>query len=251
MKTINCIIVDDEAYANNILRDYIGKAAYLNLIGVFTNPIEALAEIKQHEVDLVFLDIQMPELSGMDLIKMLPQGTQAIITTAYSDYALDSFDNDARDYLLKPYSFGRFLKATQKALDHKIMVQALKNGSDKSVSEEKSKEQKTESFYLKTDRGKFVRVNHSDIFYIEGLKNYCSIYTDEQRHVSLVSMKSLCDGLPDNEFVRVHKSYIISIKKVEAIDGNMILLWNRKEKIPIGSTYRNDFFERLNKDLFT
>jgi len=251
MKTINCIIVDDEAYANNILRDYIGKATYLNLIGVFTNPIDALAEIKQRDVDLVFLDIQMPELSGMDLIKMLPDGTQAIITTAYSHYALDSYDNDACDYLLKPYSFGRFLKATQKALDHKIMVQALKNDAEKKVNGEKTEEQKPDSFYLKTDRGKFVRVNHSDIYYIEGLKNYCSIYTDGHRHVSLVSMKSLSDGLPDGEFVRVHKSYIISIKKVASIDGNMILFSDKKEKIPIGTTYRNEFFERLNKELFT
>jgi len=251
MKTINCIIVDDEAYANNILRDYIGKAAYLNLIGVFTNPIEALAEIKQREVDLVFLDIQMPELSGMDLIKMLPPSTQAIITTAFSTYAMDSFDNDARDYLLKPYSFGRFLKATQKALDHSIMVQALKSDTEKKLNAEKTEEQKPDSFYLKTDRGKFVRVNHRDIFYIEGLKNYCSVYTDGQRHVSLVSMKSLSDGLPDEEFVRVHKSYIISIKKVASIEGNMIVFTDKKEKIPIGSTYRNDFFDRLNKNLFT
>lgn len=251
MTTINCIIVDDEAYANNMLRDYIEKAPYLNLVGVFTNPIEALAEIKEREVDLLFLDIEMPELSGMDLIKMLPKGTQAIITTAFSDYAMDSFDNDARDYLLKPYSFNRFLKATQKAVDHKIMTDALKKDNEARENADKQEEQKLESFYLKTDRGKFVRVNHNDIFYIEGLKNYCSVYTDVHRHVSLVSMKALCDGLPESEFVRVHKSYIISINKVASIDGNMIILTNKKEKIPIGTTYRNEFFERLNRELFT
>jgi len=251
MKTIDCIIVDDEAYANDILREYIAKASYLNLIGVFTNPIEALAEIKLRMVDLVFLDIQMPELSGIDLIKMLPDSTQAIITTAYSDYALDSFDNNACDYLLKPYSFGRFLKATQKALDQKIMKDAVKSETIKSANGDNAEEQKSDSFFIKTDRGKYVQVNHADIFYIEGLKNYCSIYTDVKRHVSLVSMKSLSDGLPENDFVRVHKSYIISIKKIDSIVGNMIVFSDKKERIPIGTTYRNDFFERLNREFFT
>jgi DNA-binding LytR/AlgR family response regulator len=251
MKTINCIIVDDEAYANNVLIDYIAKAGYINLTGVFINPIEALAEIKRTEVDLVFLDIQMPELSGIDLLKMLPENTQTIITTAYSDYALDSFDNNACDYLLKPYSFGRFLKATQKALNQKNMKEALKNNPVNNANGETIEEPKPDSFYIKTDRGKFVRVKHGDIFYIEGLKNYCSIYTDGHRHVSLVSMKALSDGLPDNEFVRVHKSYIISLKKVASIEGNMIVFADKKEKIPIGTTYRNDFFDRLNRDLFS
>lgn len=244
MKQLNCIIIDDEPYAHTILKDYVNKVPFLNLAGVFTNPIEALVEIRGNNVDLVFLDINMPELSGIDLIKMLPPGVEVIITSAYSEFAVAGFENNVLDYLLKPYSFDRFLSATQKVLD-KLMLHSLKKDQDN-----KQPPQKTEAFYLKTDRGKIVRINFEDIVYIEGLKNYCSVFTDTQRHVSLVSMKSLSDGLPEGEFIRTHKSYIIAIKKIKSIDGNMILFDNISEKVPIGVTYRDSFFYMLNKTLY-
>lgn len=244
MKQLNCIIIDDEPYAHGILEDYVSKVPYLSLAGVFTNPIEALVEIKSKNIDLLFLDVNMPELSGIDLIKMLPAGIEVIITSAYSEFAVAGFENNVLDYLLKPYSFDRFLNATQKTLD-KLMLRSLKKDQ-----ESKPGTAKVEAFYLKTDRGKIVRINFEDIVYIEGLKNYCSVFTDTQRHVSLVSMKSLSDGLPEDEFIRTHKSYIIAIKKIKSIDGNMILFDNITEKVPIGVTYRDSFFYMLNKTLY-
>jgi DNA-binding LytR/AlgR family response regulator len=244
MKQISCIIIDDEPYAHNILKDYVNKVPYLILEGVFTNPIEALVEVKNKNIDLLFLDINMPELSGIDLIKMLPANIEVIITSAYSEFAVAGFENNVLDYLLKPYSFDRFLNATQKVLD-KLMLHSLKKDQ-----EAKNNPFKAGAFYLKTDRGRIVRVNFEDILYIEGLKNYCSVFTDTQRHISLVSMKSLVDGLPEDEFIRTHKSYIIAIKKIKAVDGNMILFENIEEKVPIGVTYRDNFFYMLNKTLY-
>jgi DNA-binding LytR/AlgR family response regulator len=245
MKQINCIIIDDEPYANKILEDFIDKVPYINLAGVYTNPLEALVKIKNDEINLVFLDINMPELSGLDLIKMLPKYTEVIITSAYSEFALAGFENNVLDYLLKPYSFDRFLQATNKALDY-FMMDSLNNSKSETVDNTEA-----DSFYLKTDRGKLVRVKFSDIVYVEGLKNYCSIFTASDRHISLVSMKTLIEGLPLKDFIRIHKSYIIAIKKISSVDGNMVSLESIKEKIPIGLTYRNDFFTLLSKSLFS
>ncbi|QEM11312.1 LytR/AlgR family response regulator transcription factor [Mucilaginibacter rubeus] len=244
MKVINCIIVEDEPYAIDILSDFISKVPFINLTQTFTNPIEALLYLKESAVDLIFLDINMPELSGIDLIKMLPKNTEVIITSAFSEFALAGFENNVLDYLLKPFAFDRFLQAAQKALDKLLLLAANK------PSQVIDMQPKSDSFYLKTDRGKIVRINFDDIIYIEGLKNYCSVFTETERHISLVSMKTLADSLPQEDFARTHKSYIIALKRIKAIDGNMVIFDKIKEKVPIGVTYRDGFFALLNNKMF-
>jgi DNA-binding LytR/AlgR family response regulator len=244
MKVINCIIVEDEPYAIDILSDFISKVPFINLTETFTNPIEALLYLKESTTDLIFLDINMPELSGIDLIKMLPKSTEIIITSAFSEFALAGFENNVLDYLLKPFAFDRFLQASQKALDKLLLLASNKPTPVIEL------QPKPDSFYLKTDRGKIVRINFEDIIYIEGLKNYCSVFTENERHISLVSMKTLADTLPLEDFARTHKSYIIALKRIKAIDGNMVIFDKIKEKIPIGVTYRDSFFALLNNKMF-
>lgn len=241
MKVINCIIVEDEQYAINILSDFISKVPFINLAETFTNPIEALLYLKSNTVDLIFLDINMPELSGIDLIKLLPKNIEIIITSGYSQFAVAGFENNVLDYLLKPYSFDRFLQASQKALDKLLLLDTPKPAPAN---------EQNDSFYLKTDHGRIVRINFNDIIYIEGLKNYCSVFTEHERHISLVSMKTLADNLPQNDFARTHKSYIIALKRIKSIDGNMVMFDKIKEKIPIGVTYRDSFFAQLNNKMF-
>lgn len=244
MKVINCIIVEDEPYAIDILSDFISKVPFINLTETFTNPIEALLYLKQSTTDLIFLDINMPELSGIDLIKMLPKSTEIIITSAFSEFALAGFENNVLDYLLKPFAFDRFLQASQKALDKLLLLASNKPAPVVDL------QPKPDSFYLKTDHGKIVRINFEDIIYIEGLKNYCSVFTENERHISLVSMKTLAETLPQEDFARTHKSYIIALKRIKAIDGNMVIFDKIKEKIPIGVTYRDSFFALLNNKMF-
>ncbi|WEA02949.1 LytR/AlgR family response regulator transcription factor [Mucilaginibacter sp. SJ] len=244
MKVINCIIVEDEPYAIDILSDFISKVPFINLTETFTNPIDALLYLKGSATDLIFLDINMPELSGIDLIKMLPKSTEIIITSAFSEFALAGFENNVLDYLLKPFAFDRFLQASQKALDKLILLSSNKPVPVIDL------QPKPDSFYLKTDHGKIVRINFEDIIYIEGLKNYCSVFTENERHISLVSMKTLVDTLPQENFARTHKSYIIALKRIKAIDGNMVTFDKIKEKIPIGVTYRDSFFALLNNKMF-
>jgi DNA-binding LytR/AlgR family response regulator len=217
---------------------------FINLTETFTNPIEALLYLKESTTDLIFLDINMPELSGIDLIKMRPKSTEIIITSAFSEFALAGFENNVLDYLLKPFAFDRFLQASQKALDKLLLLASNKPTPVIEL------QPKPDSFYLKTDRGKIVRINFEDIIYIEGLKNYCSVFTENERHISLVSMKTLADTLPLEDFARTHKSYIIALKRIKAIDGNMVIFDKIKEKIPIGVTYRDSFFALLNNKMF-
>ncbi|SEO36347.1 DNA-binding response regulator, LytR/AlgR family [Mucilaginibacter gossypiicola] len=244
MKVINCIIVEDEPYAIDILSDFISKVPFINLTETFTNPIEALLYLKESATDLIFLDINMPELSGIDLIKMLPKNIEVIITSAFSEFALAGFENNVLDYLLKPFAFDRFLQASQKALDKLLLLASNKPAPVVDL------QPKPDSFYLKTDHGKIVRINFEDIIYIEGLKNYCSVFTENERHISLVSMKTLAETLPQEDFARTHKSYIIALKRIKAIDGNMVIFDKIKEKIPIGVTYRDGFFSLLNNKMF-
>lgn len=244
MTSINCIIVEDEMYSINVLSDYIARVPYMKILGAFINPIEALLFLKETAVDMIFLDINMPELSGIDLIKMLPKNVEIVIISAYSEFAISGYENNVLDYLLKPFSFDRFFQAAQKGLDKTLLLKG------KAPFTKKDEPPNIDSFYLRAERGKIVRVNFSDIIYIEGLKNYCSVFTETERHISLVSMKLLVDSLPKLDFARVHKSYIIALKKIKSIDGNMVIFAKIKEKIPIGVTYRESFFELLDNKLF-
>lgn len=236
---ISCLIVDDEASAINVLKSYVEKTPFLQLLGTASDPLEALKFLHEQKVDLIFLDIQMPHISGLDFMKMIQGKSKVILTTAYSEYAVKGFEQEALDYLLKPISFERFLKAAQRALD----VTAF------TAPEWQPTEKENDYIFVKTEmKGKMIKVNFKDIIYIEGLKNYVSIYTQEERIISYLSFKQLEETLPAN-FMRVHKSYIVSLEKIKAVDGNQILLYNMKAYLPLGETYRTLFFDTLQQKI--
>ena len=232
---ITCVIVDDEPSAVNVLTNYVTMTPFLKLVGTASNPLEAMKIMEGQTVDLAFLDIQMPHLSGIDFMKMLQGKTQVILTTAYSEFALEGFENEALDYLLKPIAFDRFLKAAQRALNNMTITSP----------EWQPLERDDEYMFVKTEtKGKMLKVEFKDVFYVEGLKNYVSIYTAEDRIITYTSIKALAEQLP-SYFARVHKSYIVSLKKVRAVDGNQILFHGMKAYAPLGETYRSSFFDSL------
>jgi len=203
----------------------------------FNDPLAASSFLDSNPVDIIFLDINMPTISGIDFIKLYKL-SNVIFITAYSEYALDSYEYGVIDYLLKPISFDRFLMATQRALDlkRKIITQNPKN-------------EYPPFFYIKTDRGKFVKLNFSDIKYIEGLKNYILICTTNDKIITLLNMKSMEEKLPKTSFTRVHKSYIINWNFFDSVEGNMIRLSDVEHTIPLGSTYRQNLIESIEKNL--
>ncbi|UOQ54741.1 LytR/AlgR family response regulator transcription factor [Hymenobacter cellulosivorans] len=233
---ISCLIVDDEQGAIDILKTFIDKTPFLTLAGSTTNPIEALSIVQDQAIDLIFLDIHMPQISGLDFMRLLKGKSKVILTTAYSEFAVEGFELEALDYLLKPIAFERFLKAAQKAL----------NTSMDSTARWQTAEKEDDYIFVKTEsKGKMTKVNFDEIVFVEGMKNYISINTADDRIVTLLNIKDLEDRLPPKNFMRVHKSYIVSLNKIKALDGNQILFKDMKAYVPLGETYRNAFFEAL------
>jgi len=231
---INCIIVDDEQHAIDILTHYVNQTPQLHLAGSTTNPLEALPMIAAQKVDLVFLDIQMPELSGIDFIKAVNGKVKVILTTAYSEFALEGFDLDVVDYLLKPIRLPRFLSAVQKA------AKALHE-----TSPEPAKEQAEDDYiFVKTEsKGKLLKIDLAEIDYIEGMKNYVAIYTAGKKILVYTNMKDLEDRLPARRFIRVHKSFIIPIDRITGIEGNRLLLKGITAEIITGESYKAALME--------
>lgn len=242
---LNCIIVDDEPLAQDVLETHISKVPSLNLVAKCANAIEANERIHNEEVDLIFLDIQMPEVTGLDFLKSLKNPPAVIFTTAYSEYALEGFNLDVIDYLLKPISFNRFMKAVNKALDHATLKQgARKIQPSVAAAAEDENTEAGDFIFVKSDK-KILKVKLGDIYYIEGLKDYVMIYTDEGRIITLQTMKNLEERLPANRFLRIHRSYIISINKLQSVVGNAVEIKNKL--LPIGKNYKDAFFELVQK----
>lgn len=241
---LRTLIVDDEPLAHMILTDYVSKVPFLTLAGATTSPIEALTRLQRNEVDLILLDIQMPELTGMQFLKLAgsgltPHRCQIILTTAYADYAIEGYEYNVADYLLKPISFDRFLKAVQKAAQ---MAGAALNPVLPDTATGQSPATQPDFIFVKTEY-KLQRINLPDILYIEGLKDYLSIYTTTGRILALQTMKNMDEKLPPDSFMRVHKSYIIALKKIDSIERNRIYIG--KTIIPVGDTFRDDFYKRI------
>jgi len=230
---IQCIIVDDEQHAIDILVHYVSQTPYLHLAGTTTNPIEALQLVNTQKVDLVFLDIQMPELSGIDFIKAIHGKARVILTTAYSEFALESYELDVVDYLLKPIRLARFLQAVQKVVNEM--------GDEKEAGEETGS---GDFIFVKTEsKGKLLKINLTDIDFIEAMKNYVAIYRGGQKTLVYTSMKELEEHLPGRKFIRVHKSFIIPLAKVTGIEGNMLRLKDVNAEILIGESYKPALME--------
>ncbi len=235
---IRCLAVDDEAYASEIIATYIKKTPFLELLGTTTNAFEALNMVQEGKVDLVFLDIQMPELTGIQFLKICGGKCKVILTTAYPEYALEGFELDVVDYLLKPVSYERFYKAVLK-------VQQMLSGPVAPVPAEAPVPANTTDFiFIKGDtKNKFIKIKYSDILYIEGLKNYVSIYTHDQRLITYQTLRELENILHKPSFFRIHKSYIVSTEHIKMIDGNTVFI--KDQALPIGETYRDDFFKMI------
>lgn len=224
--TLNCAIIDDEPLAAGLLKSYALKTPFLNLTGTYGSAIEAMRHLRDEPVQLLFLDIQMPELSGIEFAKILPPDTRIVFTTAFQQYAIEGYKVSALDYLMKPVSYDDFLRAANKALDWFSTVQRQQTYA------------KDRFMYVKSDY-KLVRVALDDILYIEGLKDYVRIYlTDGQRIMSLMSMKKLEDYLPRPEFLRTHRSYIVHMTHVTQVDRLRIVFGT--EYIPISDSYKAD-----------
>ena len=230
---INCIIVDDEQHAIDILESYVAQTPSLHLAGTTTNPLEALQMVTSRKIDLIFLDIHMPELSGIDFIKAINGKVKVILTTAYSEFALESYELDVVDYLLKPIRLPRFLQAVQKAAaEINEHTSAKLPGGD------------SDYIFVKTEsKGKLLKINLNEIDYIEGMKNYVAIYRNGQKTLVYTSMKELEDRLPRKQFIRVHKSYIIPVLKITGIEGNVVRLKNVNAEILIGDSYKAEIME--------
>lgn len=234
---MNCLIVDDEYMARLLLEEYVRKLPSLTLTGSCTNALEAFHLLQNHSVDLLFLDIQMPYLTGLEFVQTLRNKPAIVFTTAYAEHAVEGFRLDAVDYLLKPFSFERFVQAVNKAID---FVSFHRQPDSKQPS---SGSPVTDHFFVKSD-GKLVKICFADILYIEGLKEYVSIYTaDNQRIITLQSIKNLETLLPEGAYLRIHKSYIISLARIDAIVGNQVEI--RKKPLPIGATYKEELMKRL------
>lgn len=241
---IRCLAVDDEAYATKIIADYIHKIPFLELVGTTTSAIEALTKVQQGDIDLVFLDIQMPDLTGIQFLKLCGSKCKVILTTAYPEYALDGYEHDVIDYLLKPIAFDRFLKSANKA-HAQIMPVKTASATNPAVQNQENLVQNSaanEYMFIKGEsKNKFLKVNYDDILYIEGLKNYVSLFTAGQRMVTYQTLRDLETQLPQPPFYRVHKSYIISVDKIRMVDGNQVYIG--EQPIPIGETYRDGFLK--------
>ncbi|MCB0558498.1 MAG: response regulator transcription factor [Lewinellaceae bacterium] len=243
---INVIIVDDEPLAQDVLETYIEKIPELNLVEKCSNALEANEALKNHDIALMFLDIQMPQLTGVDFLKTLSHPPLVIFTTAYPNYAIEGFELNALDYLLKPISLERFMKAVNKAMGQLELQN--KGGSVPGGGEEEGGEE-PDFIFVKADK-KLVKVNYADIIYIEGLKDYVIIRMENSRVITLQTMKSLEEKLPQNIFKRIHRSYIVNVDKIEAIVGNMIevIEKNQAKHLPIGKNYRDELLELINKN---
>jgi len=236
MQTIKCLAVDDEYLALNIIKGYVAKVPFLELTATSKSALNAIEILDTHEIDLLFLDIQMPDISGIEFLKTLKNPPLVILTTAYQEYALSGYENDVIDYLLKPIRFERFLKAVNKARERLELQKSVQP----QVSILAPKNQK-EYCFLKAGY-KSEKVFYKDILYIEGQKEYIYIHTKTKKYVKIQSMSSFVADLPDKEFIQIHKSYIVAADKIDAIYGNTVEIG--EISLPIGRSYK-DLVQKL------
>jgi DNA-binding LytR/AlgR family response regulator len=237
---INCIAIDDDPSALKTIREFCLKIQSVNIVGTFTNPYEAIHTLNNNQVDLIFLDIVMPQISGLEFLKTLYNPPMVIFTTAFKEYAVEGFEYDAVDYLVKPFAFDRFLKAVNKA----FQLLKLKNPVNSSFEEAP---RISNGFLMVKVEYTTIRVDLNDILYIEGLKDYVKIHTEGKLILTKTTMKNIIEKLPSDSFIRVHKSYIISLEKIDMIENSRIVIGN--QRIPIGESFRSSFFEVVNRNL--
>jgi two-component system LytT family response regulator len=237
---MKCVIIDDEPLAVDLIKEFVSKVESLELINTFNNAIDAIAVINNSNVDLIFLDIEMPHFSGIDFLNAIDKKPLIIFTTAYSDYAVEGFNLGAVDYLVKPIPFHRFLKSVMRAQQLFQSQNTISPVTPKIVAPEMEPD-----FMFVRSEYENVKINFSDILFIEGLKDYVKIYTSDNKFtLTLISLIKLENTLSSKGFSRIHRSYIINIKYVKSIQKNKVLIADKR--IPISESYKNAFFERIN-----
>lgn len=241
MKKYTCLVVDDEPLARELLAVHIAKMPHLEIVAACANAIEAKFALEKHQPDLLFLDIQMPNLSGLELLRMLKKQPATILTTAFSEHALEGYELNVLDYLLKPIEFERFFKAVSKAIEWLERGQPVAQISPFAAP---AAEPPDNYFFVKSD-SKMVKVVFSEILFIEALQKYVRIHTTGQRIVSLMSMSQLEAMLPAGQFVRIHRSSIVNLEKIDQIEGNQVQIG--KHQLPVSKGQREEFLERIQK----
>ena len=227
---LNCVIVDDEPLASEGLAGYVEEVDFLQLTGTCENPLQLMKLMDNQLVDLIFLDIQMPKMTGIDFLKIAQNPPMVILTTAYPDFAVEGFQLNVLDYLLKPIRFNRFYQAAKKALEQYTLKHISAKGSEGTARTPR------DSFFVKCGT-KFEKIFCDDILFIEGMQNYVTIHTPTERFMTILSLKSLEENLNANLFIRTHKSFIVATDKIQSIDGNEIFIG--ESRIPIGRNYRD------------
>ncbi len=232
---IRCVIIDDEQPAINVLKRYIERIPNVELIGTETNPLAGIELIKTEAPDVVFLDIQMEELDGIEVIKLIGDRTKVVFCTAYSEFAVTSYEFDAVDYLMKPIEFNRFVKAVQRVSD----VLAHRSSANLEAIP-------NDYIYVKAGkRGKLLKIDFDDIDYVAALNNYVEFHRGKHTTISYLSLKELEEKLPKSQFMRVHKSFIVALKQISSVENNELLLKGVPERIPIGASYKEMFLQKM------
>jgi two-component system, LytTR family, response regulator len=229
---INCVIVDDEPLAREGMAGYVRDVDFLQLVASCENPLELMRYLEKQPVDLIFLDIQMPKMNGIDFLKIVSKPPMVILTTAFPSFALEGFQLNVLDYLVKPITFDRFFKAAQKARDYFYLLR-----SAMTVPAEKS-----DYFFIKCGN-KYEKIHFADVLYVEGMQNYVTIYTVRGKYITLLNLKNLESNLDPQAFIRVHKSFLVSIQKIDGISGNEISIG--ESRIPISRNYKEEVLERV------
>jgi DNA-binding LytR/AlgR family response regulator len=231
--TTKAIVIDDEPLAHEIIRSYSENIKTLEIKAYCNDALEALEILNQEQINLIFLDVNMPKLSGIDFLKTITNPPLVILTTAYTEYALEGYELNILDYLTKPFSFSRFLKAVRKAEGLLSLQNSPETGGKKG-----------ESIFIKSNKKNY-QVHFNEIVYIEGLGDYIKLYTEKTHLVTNIPMKKMEELLPHDLFLRIHKSFIINLKKIISIEGNIVEI--SSQKLVVGHNYRTKFFERINK----
>lgn len=227
---LNCVTIDDEPLARECIANYVREVDFLRLVGTGNNPVVLTRLLDEHAVDLIFLDIQMPIMSGIDFLKVTDRLPPVVITTAFPSYALEGFQLSVLDYLLKPITFNRFFRAVTRAKDyHRLLNQSTPTAAP-------------DYFFIKCD-GKYERIYFDDILYVQAMQNYVTIYTTKGRYVTLLYLKNVQEKLAGHSFIRVHKSYLVAIPKIEAIENNELVV--QSFRIPISRNYREQVIARV------
>ncbi len=231
---INCIVIDDEQLARKGLSNLIKEVSFLNLAGVFSNPLEALSVIKEENIDLMFLDIHMPKMSGLELLKSLSNPPLTIITTAYSNHALEGYELNVTDYLLKPIPFDRFIKAVNKIKDYVELKSKIAEGK------------KSEDYFFLKCENRLEKIMYDEVLFVEALQNYVIIHTAVKKYISYLTLKSVEEYLPPDRFLKVHKSYIISLSRIDSIAGREIKIG--EHTISISASNKDEILNTILKN---